>query len=161
LFFSKIDFEAIYSDLDKSGKVVIVNKPWWRWLLPRLFFIGNFFFFGNEEGMSVFWKCFDDFEKVFKWDEVKKLYKPLHYIFSAVNNYNMKTNYSITRITHWLACLLSVYNFFRVFIHESHSFKHLQNNNVNLIMTNISFALIRKEFEKSYGNFYKKTKYEK
>jgi hypothetical protein len=27
LFFSKIDFEAIYSDLDKSGKVVIVNKP--------------------------------------------------------------------------------------------------------------------------------------
>ncbi len=155
-FFNKINFNSLLSDV--SNNKIICNN-WSSRKILSLLPIQDFFFIWNNENMDILSRCFNDFADIFRRNEIRYLFKPIYYLFNAINKFNVKLWYRINKLSHALG-ILNAYLFFKVYTAESCFYRHLKNNNINIKTTEISLIFIRKNIEKSFVFLKEKSSYE-
>lgn len=160
IFFNKLNFNRIvwsiknWSILCNKESVLIRHE----FIKKRLLIINDFFFIWNQESMSLFECIFDNIEISLKWDEknniVEKCFSFLEWIVIYLNKI----------LKHWIFPVVPFYYietyFHKVFSAESCFYYYFKKQNINLILEEFSYILLKSHPKESFITIVDKNDFE-
>ena len=159
IFINKLNFSTIYESL-KNWNNIICND------FDEVNFIAKFcrstqeiqdlFFIWNSKSMKCFWDLFDNFEQCFLGHEVKTIFKPIYYLSNVLYDIHYYIYNNVVRVP----MIHKEFWAYMIFIPEKACYEYFLYHKINVIRTNISLILLRRDVKKSYIELRNKSIYE-